>query len=292
MRMIMKKPTIFYFTGTGNSLYVAKKIANETNGSLIPIAGVISNERIIVESRECIIVFPIHYIWNGGIPEIVKDFTKRIANIGSIKIVAVCTCGGGQGDSLIKMKMLIEKCGGLLLAGYSVIMPYNYISFTGYLEKNNKKKINKIANDSELKIEKICIAIKSDHNNNIDSDSRAILSIVDLFNLREKLGKPHYQKYANISSEKDLPFTEILPKMDKSFHINGKCIGCGICAKICPVKNVSIVNKKPVWNNRCEQCFACFQWCPQNAIEFGKNTIDGMRYHNMNIKISEMIVAY
>ena len=71
--------------------------------------------------------------------------------------------------------------------------------------------------------------------------------------------------------------------------MNGKCTGCAICQKICPVDNIKIENKQPIWGKQCEQCMACIQWCPTQAIEYSDKTRKRKRYHNPEIKISDMI---
>jgi len=61
-----------------------------------------------------------------------------------------------------------------------------------------------------------------------------------------------------------------------------------ICEKLCPTNNIIMKNKKPTWNQNCEQCFGCIQWCPDKAIEYKNKTIGRKRYHNPHITISEM----
>jgi MinD superfamily P-loop ATPase len=78
-------------------------------------------------------------------------------------------------------------------------------------------------------------------------------------------------------------------KLDKNFWVDDKCNHCGICSKVCPPKNIEIVNEKPVWLHRCEQCLACIQWCPQEAIQYGKKTVNYARYHQPEVSLSDML---
>ena len=78
-------------------------------------------------------------------------------------------------------------------------------------------------------------------------------------------------------------------KMDRSFRADNKCNGCAICSKICPANNIEMVNEKPVWLHRCEQCFACLQWCPQEAIQCGKKTAKYPRYHHPEVTLKDML---
>jgi Pyruvate/2-oxoacid:ferredoxin oxidoreductase delta subunit len=45
---------------------------------------------------------------------------------------------------------------------------------------------------------------------------------------------------------------------------------------------------KPIWQHTCEQCFACLQWCPEEAIQYGKNTKKKRRYHHPEIRLRDM----
>jgi MinD superfamily P-loop ATPase len=55
--------------------------------------------------------------------------------------------------------------------------------------------------------------------------------------------------------------------MDKSFWIDEKCNACGICATVCPCRNIRLDGAgRPTWSHQCEQCLACIQWCPRKAI--------------------------
>ena len=79
--------------------------------------------------------------------------------------------------------------------------------------------------------------------------------------------------------------------MDKSFFADEKCTSCGICEKLCPAGNIVITEGKAVWQHRCEQCFACLQWCPAEAIQYGKNTKSKKRYHHPEISLKDIIAA-
>jgi MinD superfamily P-loop ATPase len=80
----------------------------------------------------------------------------------------------------------------------------------------------------------------------------------------------------------------MIPSEDKKFALDGKCTGCGTCEKICPVKNIRLAEGKPVWLHACEQCAACFSWCPKEAIS-GTNLAARTHYTNSNITLSQML---
>ncbi|MHB9029933.1 MAG: EFR1 family ferrodoxin, partial [Candidatus Latescibacterota bacterium] len=80
-------------------------------------------------------------------------------------------------------------------------------------------------------------------------------------------------------------------ELDKNFHIDEKCTSCGVCARVCPARNITMTGGKPVWNHRCEQCLACIQWCPSEAIQYGKKTAAYQRYHNPEVTLKDIVAC-
>ena len=64
-----------------------------------------------------------------------------------------------------------------------------------------------------------------------------------------------------------------------AFTASSACIGCGQCAKLCPMNNVTLKDGKPVWGRNCTHCMACICYCPVSAIEYGKKSVGQPRYH-------------
>ena len=64
------------------------------------------------------------------------------------------------------------------------------------------------------------------------------------------------------------PFLNIQQEYDKGFYTSDVCIGCEVCRKICPCKNITFLGKRPVWNHTCEGCNACVAYCPTKAVQF------------------------
>lgn len=82
-----------------------------------------------------------------------------------------------------------------------------------------------------------------------------------------------------------------VPTMDRSFWVDEKCDGCGICKAVCPSGNIDLPGERPVWLHHCEQCLACIQWCPQEAIQFGKKTPRYKRYHHPEVTLKDMLAV-
>ena len=80
-----------------------------------------------------------------------------------------------------------------------------------------------------------------------------------------------------------------VPTMDKKFWVDEKCNACPVCERICPARNIELKDGRPVWLHRCEQCLACIQWCPQEAIQYGKKTPGYRRYRHPEVELSEIL---
>ena len=270
---------IYYFSGTGNSLYVAKGIAEKIGGTLYPIASLVDQTVIGIEPDIVGIVFPIYY---GELPVIIKDFAGKLGDIERKYIFAVCTFGGSAGYSLKSLRSIIQARGGELSATYRVHMPQN--SFSKPWENHAtlfskwKQKLGQVVSNTNN-------GVKGEFFNNI--------LLAPLFMLADyivNIMRPRYRKafikLSNASS--DLTTDELIHLNDTSYSVNERCNGCGICSKVCPVDNIEITDNKPVWLHHCENCLACYNWCPTKAIQGGVAS-KGYYYHHPDISITEIM---
>ena len=100
------KAKVFYFTGTGNSLYAAKQIVqNLGDAELISISKVIDTD-IDFSCEKIVIVFPV-YLW--GLPNIISEFIKKIKVPNTTSVYAIATNGGLAGDPHKYIKEILKK---------------------------------------------------------------------------------------------------------------------------------------------------------------------------------------
>ena len=258
------KTTIYFYTGTGNSLWTARKLSEMLgNTELIPMT--LTGEGLIRSNSEKIgLIFPVH-IW--GMPSLIINIVNRLEVDPAKYYFAVAVNAGQVAATLIQLKRLMEAKSLNLSSGFSIDLPSNYIPWGGApaQEKQHKKfnealeKINCISKTIQAKEERM-------------------------------LEKGPFWQNILFSALYHMSFSKI-PKMDKSFWADSKCTGCGICEKICSVLNILIFEGKPTWQHHCEQCFACLQWCPEEAIQYGKNTKYKKRYHHPEIKLQDMLAC-
>lgn len=256
------KKAIFYYTGSGNSLWAARLLANELGDTeLIAISGYTASK---VESGldAAGLVFPVH-MW--GVPPPVLKFTEKLKSLHPKYVFALGVNAGAVSNTLVQLQGVLKKKSLVLNSGFDIKMPSNYIPWGGPGSKEYQQQCFEAAG---RKITQIAAVVKNGETKPVEK-GRLWQRIV--FTAIYHLATPN------------------LAKMDRSFHADEKCNKCGICIKVCPVQNITLNDGKPVWNHKCEQCFACLEWCPQGAIQYGKNTIKYPRYHQPEIQLKDVL---
>lgn len=247
---------IYYFTGTGNSLYIAKKIQESISCNLIPIETLASIDKIIPNSKEVGFIFPIYF---EDIPQFVKNivYTFDFSNVEYIFVLP--NCYSVVGATFLNFRKILKSKEKNIDYENTLFMPDNAILFP--IEKD-REKLEKVEMD--------------------------ILPIIeDIKNRAKKKSSTNYFQVLQYYFMKLFSDWEFSPK---KFRVSDKCVGCGICKNVCPCKNIEIKDKKPIFHSNCAHCLACFHWCPQEAISMKNFTIKNRRkYHNPNIKLNEII---
>lgn len=247
----------FYFTGTGNSLYVAKQIG----GELYSIPQMLKSNNLEFEDDAIGFIFPCYVM---GLPRIVEEFINK--SIFKAKyFFAVITCGNSSFASFKQLEKLGKKNGINFNYTNEIIMVDNY-----------------------LPLFEIQAQLKKESNKYIESNLKTITN--EIKSREEKLFKMDLG--ANIVTNlghNSLTTKFIFDNVDKNYVINDKCTACKICEKVCPVNNIQ-VDKKPKFLHKCESCMSCIHNCPQNAIHV-KFERSSARFINQNIKLNEIIEA-
>lgn len=255
---------IYFYTGTGNSLWTARKLS-ERLGSAKRIPMTTDDApRIKSDAQNVGFIFPVH-IW--GVPARVIHFLQRLENDPAKYYFAVAVNAGQVAATLIQLKNLLHQKGLHLSAGFSLGMPSNYIPWKGAdpLEKQQRTFASALG-----KIDRIASCVRA----------------------RKEMKTEKGPAWQNLffSAFYRLTFDRV-PGMDKSFFTDEKCTNCGICKKICPANNIGMVQGKPVWKHHCEQCLACLQWCPEEAIQYGSGTARKKRYRHPEITLKDMFAS-
>ena len=255
------KTVIFYYTGTGNSLWSARLLAERLDGAkLQPMK---EADAFAAGDADALgFVFPVH-MW--GVPAPVLQFLEKLALRPDVYYFAMAVNAGQVSRTLIQLRGLLSKRGAKLGAGFSIVLPSNYIPWGG---PGPEERRNRLFAQARERIDEAGTYI-------VDRKSGLI----------EK--GPIWQRILFTGIYR-MTFKQVR-RMDKEFWSDDKCNACGICINICLAKNIVLEAGKPVWQHGCEQCLACIHWCPQESIQYGKKTLAYERYHHPEVKLKDML---
>lgn len=245
--------TIFYFTATGNSLAIAKRIG----GKLISIPQVIDLNNTHYKDDVIGVIFPIYSL---APPKMVRQFlenTKLEANY----TFAIGTYGNMSGACMHNVQKLAEK------NGYH----FNYANELFML-------------DNFLPVFEVGTEIKKLPKKKVEEMTEKIVQDIN--------ARKHRQAGASLGAKALSSAMNLMPVNEKGaqkYIINEKCNQCGTCTKVCPAKNIRVTSKVE-FSDHCASCYACLHLCPQNAIHL-KNEKSGKRWRNPEVSLSEIIKA-
>ena len=253
---------IFYFSATGNSKYVAERIAAAVDDHVISLKDAIRSRgyRIDVSDESRIgFVVPTYYF---GLPSILRFFMNKVKFSGyrDQYVYLVLTCGSSTGDAAGQMaKMLAEK-EIVLSAQFAVPMVDNYIPM---FRIPSQEEIEKKLDAAEEYIEEAWRAIRACNPGNYNRSRGAAPAAMTAV---------AYPMYTSGRST-------------KPFVVTDACIGCGLCQEVCACGAIELRDGKPKWKKtRCVHCFACLHCCPAKAVRWKKATEDQGRYYNPRVE--------
>lgn len=250
---------VFYFTGTGNSLYIAK----ELDTSLVSIPQAIKKGELTWEADSVGIVCP---IYGHEMPAMVKEFIRR-AELRTDYLYVVLTYGEQHGGAAEIAASYLESVGKQAAYINSIKMVDNFLPVIDMEEQVKKDK----------KIPQHLAAIKA------DLERRK--KMIQKAGLKDKAVHKMYLEMVKRQPE----------TLWSMFKVTDDCIGCGICTKVCPGGCIHLENQRAVHDPEdCQACYACIHACPKLAIQFAllqpeKNP--KARYRNEHIQLKEIVAA-
>jgi len=277
----MDKVNIYYFSGTGNSLYIARELQKRLpEVTLIPMLSLLENESIIPDAEIIGLVFPIYLT---SLPAPVKQFIGKIRLKQEQYIFSLTThCGypgrvdreldellvkRGKGiDCYFAIKMLVNTPKGLVP---SFMIKQKWASqITAEAISDLDAQANKAIDNSVAFILK-----KGKNAGAYDANppgffSMKLKKIIDYITNKFTAGKP----------------------IEIGFYADASCNGCGICEKVCLSHKIKMENGKPLWQKdiHCYYCYACFNLCPEQAILVKNYTKKDGRYIHPGISMDDI----
>ena len=249
---------ILYFSGTGNSLAVARKIAEAINDQVLPLTEAVQQD--LTNEQRIGLVFP---TYDFNMPPAVRTLVPQLRISPKAYVFAVITCGGQVGNTIWTLRYLLRQKGIELAYAHKIRVPDNSAIAFGRNPNLQTKKFERVP----ARIEQI---------------------VCDLQAGRHSL---HYSWFSFFSWIMGLPMMErgmirtLSPKVDPD-----KCIGCNTCVRVCPLGNISLMDKKAIIGDNCTICLACVHVCPQQAISVnGREVLKERQYRHPDIKLKDLI---
>lgn len=252
---------IFYFTATGNSLYVAKQL----EGKIFSIPQEMKKSKREYSAKQIGIVCP---TFGHEVPSIVKAFIKN-SEFNTNYFFIISTYGFHHGGCAELTQEYLEGIGKKADYINSMIMVDNALPGFDIEEQ--------LLMDEEKDVEKHIALIKAD----IAKE------------------KTYIQQASNIDKEQHRIYLERTGKIEPSgenplYKVDENCVNCKTCIKVCPKGCISSEDGRISYDYTvCEGCLACIHACPKKAIKFVelKEKNPNKHYLNPNIKIGEIIMA-
>jgi len=253
----MSKNVIFCYSGSGNCLDIAKNIAakmGDTDIVMMRSAPEVTNVR---DAEKVGFVFP---CYAGGLPGKVEEYVKSLSLSPGAYKFGVVSYSGYPGVGLRKIDKIVDldywagishNCSCIWLFPHKLMVPP---MSTKQAQKRSEKKAAKIG--------------------------EAVVA-------EKKLEKHPKAFFLNAAESKAWPMLSKIKA--KKLVADDSCVSCGQCAKICPQKNIVLVAGKPQFGKDCIGCLSCLQYCPAGAINMGGPTLKRERYHNANVKASDLM---
>lgn len=249
---------IFYFTATGNSLYIAKQIEEKP----ISIPQLIRQDALEFTADSIGIVAP---VYGHEVPPMVKEFLKK-AVFHTDYFYMILTYGNRHGGAAELAKKLCDEC-GIAVHYINVIMMVD--NWLPSFDMNEQKKIDK-------RIDEKMDMILAD----LNSRKNMISEVTDI-------DRAAHQQFVDVMSRMPADVWQHL------LWVTDACVGCEICEKVCPSSSIHVLDGKAVYvPGKCQTCLACVHACPKKAIQLTipeKNP--DARYRNEHISLREIIEA-
>ena len=249
---------ILYFSGTGNSLAIARKIAEALNDQVLPLTEAVRQD--LTNEQRIGLVFP---TYDFNMPPAVRTLVPRLKINPKAYVFAVVTCGSMAGNCIWVLRRLLREKGIELAYSHKVSVPDNSALAFGRNPNKQLKKFERVPARMEQIIREL------------QAESHTL----------------HYSWFSLLSWLLGRPAVEkgmihcLGPKVNAD-----KCTGCNTCVRVCPMDNINLTDEKAIIGDNCTVCLACVHVCPQQAIRTnGQEARKERQYRHPDIKLKDLI---
>ena len=255
---------ILYFSGTGNSLAIARKIAEAINDQVLPLTEAVQQD--LTNEQRIGLVFP---TYDFNLPPAMPEMVSHLKISPKSYVFTVVTCGSMAGNCIWVLRRLLREKGIELAYSHKVSVPDNSALAFGRNPNKQLKKFERVPARMEQIISEL------------QAESHTL----------------HYSWFSLLSWLLGRPAIErgmihcLGPKVNAD-----KCTGCKTCARVCPMENISIQpsavsnQNSAIIGDNCTICLACVHVCPQQAISVnGREALKERQYRHPDVKLKDLI---
>ncbi len=247
---------VLYFSGTGNSQFVAIQLAEQIGDHVCSInQHMKAGARVTVRSNRPLVFVAPTYCWR--LPRVVERWIMETDFAGNQDAYFILTCGGDCGNAAAYAEKLCANKGFRFCGLAPVVMPENYLALFPTPDESECRTIVERARPRIAALAKQLLA-------------------------GEPLVSPRSSLAGKLESGPVNPLFYALFVRDRGFAVSDRCVSCGKCADRCPLNNIEMAGGTPMWKGNCTHCMACIGGCPTEAISYKTQSRGRRRYYIMD----------
>ena len=233
--------TVFYFSGTGNSKYIAEQFCGHMDAKCFSIEENHDFATLIKDEKTVGFCYP---VYGSRVPKIMREFVvKHVKLLGDKELIIFCTQMIFSGDGARALTDLFPNRSANVIYAEHIYMPNNVCNLF-LTPLGSDKKVEKSIINANRKMKNMCDNIKS--GKQIRRGFNPFSRFIGLF--------------------QGLAFPVLERKAMSKVWIDKCCNRCLLCVSCCPMKNFEFDDGKVITKNNCMMCYRCINNCPQKAI--------------------------